>query len=433
MTTVAAIPARPPLPAALPAGGSTATSPPLALPGEHFAVALIYFVIGALGLVFIAPDLARGAFFLPRVAAVVHLFTLGWIMLSIFGALCQFLPVAIDRTIRWQRLAHVTFALEATGVAVFTVALVTSTEHGLHAGAVLVGTAFLLGAINLVATLAGATTRSLTWWALAGASLFLAITPIFGVVLAINLHANVLGAARFATIARHVHVAIGGVVLLVMVGVAHKLLPMFLLAHGVGTRWARAAVVLLFIGALVLALPIGGMIGMRAGATLLGGGLLAFLLQALSYYRHRIRRHIDPGMRLVAAGLVGLAATLVAAPFALAAGLANPRLLVIYHLLLIGAVSLFVAGHYYKIVPFLIWYHRFGPLVGLRPVPRVHELYSGAVASVVVALLVAGWIGLVAGVALASPGVVRASALVFAAGAVVEAVAVASIARRRPA
>ena len=40
MTTVAAIPARPPLPAALPAGGSTATSPPLALPGEHFAVAL---------------------------------------------------------------------------------------------------------------------------------------------------------------------------------------------------------------------------------------------------------------------------------------------------------------------------------------------------------------------------------------------------------
>jgi hypothetical protein len=137
-------------------------------------------------------------------------------------------------------------------------------------------------------------------------------------------------------------------------------------------------------------------------------------------------------MRLVAAGLVGLAGTLVAAPFALAAGLANPQLLVIYHLLLIGAVSLFVAGHYYKIVPFLIWYHRFGPLVGLRPVPRVHELYSGPVASVVVALLVAGWIGLVAGVALASPVVVRTSAFVFAAGTVVEAVAMASIARRRP-
>ena len=415
------------------AGVSTASSPPLRLPGEHFAAGLGAFVCGAIGLVLVAPDLARGACFRPHVVAVVHLFTLGWIMVSIFGALCQFLPVAVDRAIRWEWLAHVTFALQVAGGLIFVGALPTGSARGVHIGAATISAAFLLFAINLAATLAGARTHSLTWWALAGASLFLAITPVFGVVLAINLDQGLLGAERFVTIARHVHVAIGGVVLLVMVGVAHRLLPMFLLAHGVDSRAGGIAVGLLFSGALLLAIPIGGMVTAAPGAILLAAGLLAFLVQALAFYRHRVRRHIDPGMRLAAAGLIGLAAALIAAPLALSAGLANPQLLIAYHLLLLGGVSLFVAGHYYKIVPFLIWYHRFGPLVGLRPVPKVHELYSARAASIAGGLLMAGWLGLVVGVILGSPLVARASALVFAAGTIVEAIAVARIAQRRPA
>jgi hypothetical protein len=257
------------------AGVSAASSPPLLLPGEHFAAALGAFVCGAVGLVLVAPDLARGAFFLPRVVAVVHLFTLGWIMVSIFGALGQFLPVAVDRAIRWERLAHVTFALQVVGVLVFVVALPAGSARGVHLGATAISAAFLLCAVNLAATLAGARTRSLTWWALAGATVFLAITPVYGLVFAINLDQGLLGAGRFVTIARHVHVAIGGVVLLVMVGVAHRLLPMFLLAHGVDSRAGWLAVGLLFSGALLMAIPIGGMATAGPAAVLLAAGLLS--------------------------------------------------------------------------------------------------------------------------------------------------------------
>ena len=35
-----------------------------------------------------------------------------------------------------------------------------------------------------------------------------------------------------------------------------------------------------------------------------------------------------------------------------------------YVLVIVLGISLFVAAHYYKIVPFLVWYHRFGPLAG---------------------------------------------------------------------
>lgn len=424
-----------PRPLAIPgaAPGTTSLSPPLQLPGEHFAAALVFFICGAIGLVVITPDLAAGAFYLPRVVAVVHLFTLGWIVLSIFGALCQFLPVAVGRSLRSEALAHVTFGLLTIGTAVFVTALDVSGRQMLFVGAGLVATAFVLFAGNLIATLAGVEERSLSWWALAGASVFLIITPIYGFVLALNLHSGMLAGERFAVLARHVHVAIGGVVLLVMVGVAHRLLPMFLLSHGAREQAGWAAVTLLFSGALLLALPLGGDIATWIAAALLSAGVVAFLVQAASFLRHSKRRRLDPGMRLAAAGLAGLVLSLVLAPFALSQGLMRPNLLATYHLALLGGISLFVAGHYYKIVPFLIWYHRFGPLVGLRAVPKVSELFPERVAFVDGALLVAGWIGLMTGVFSGSIWLTRASAIVFAAGAVIEAIVVARVAQRRPA
>lgn len=408
-------------------------APPPWLPGRHFAAALAFFACGAAGLFVIAPDLARGAFFMPRVVAVVHLFVLGWIVLSIFGALCQFLPVAVGRPLKWGIATHVAFVAHVGGVALFVTALVAGSQHLLHVGAALLSTAFLVFAANLAATLASAAPdgRSLTWWALAGADLFLVVTPGYGVALALNLHGDLAIADRFTVVAAHAHVAIVGFVLLVVVGVAHRLLPMFLLSHGASERPAWAAVVMLFAGALVLATPFGGGARFALAGVLAAGGVVAFLAQAALFFRHRKRRAIDPGMRLAAVGLVGLALSAALAPFALTRGLTDPHLLATYFVALIGALSLFVAGHYYKIVPFIVWYHRFGPLVGKRKVPKVAELYSEAAARVDAALLVSGWLGLAAATYAGSAGGVRAAALVFTAGALLEIFVIARIAQRR--
>jgi len=409
-----------------------AGAPPAWLPGMHFAAALAYFACGAAGLVLVAPDLARGAFFVPRVAAVVHLFVLGWLVLSIFGALCQFLPVAIGRQVRWQALAQVSFAAQTAGVAAFVGGLATSHRSVLYLGAGLLTLAFVSFGANLVATLAGAKERSLTFWALAGSSLFLLATPAFGFALAMNLHGDVQLASRFATVAAHAHVALVGFVMLVVVGVAHRLLPMFLLSHGASERPAWISVALLFAGALAIAMPASfGIPRIAAAAALTAGGLVAFFVQAALFFRHRKRRTIDPGMRLAAIGIAGIACALVLAPFALSAGVSNPRLLAAYFVVLVGAIGVFVAGHYFKIVPFIVWYHRFGPLVGKQKVPKVAELYSESAAKVVGALLVFGWIGVAAGTFTGSALVVRAFAGSFLAGALVEGFLMTKIARRR--
>lgn len=412
-------------------GGSSATAPPIWLPGQHFAAALVFFVVGSVGLAFVAPDLANGAFYLPRVVAVVHLIVLGFIVLSIFGALCQFLPVAIGRPIRSIVSAQLSFSSHLAGVSLFVTALVIGNRGLLQAGALLLALSFLSFAGNLAATLKGAKERSLTFWALAFASFFLALTPIYGVALALNLHGDLALENRFALVAIHAHVALVGFVLLVIVGVAHRLLPMFLLSHGASERPAWIAVFLLAFGALALALPVGGEIRFIIAGLSSISGTLAFLVQAVGFYRHRKRRAVDPGMRLAGMGLSAIALAALLAPIALSRGLLEPRLLITYFVVLLGGVSLFVAGHYYKIVPFLVWYHRFSHLVGKRKVPNVAELYSQRAALANAALLALGVVGIALSAFFGKALPLRFSALVFAAGAVVELFMIAQVARRK--
>jgi hypothetical protein len=422
-------------PAATGPGLVAGSAPPLRLPAEHFAAALMFWLLGAAGLVWVAPDIAEGLFMLPRVVAVAHLFTLGWITTTILGALYQFLPVALQVPIRSQRVAHLGFVLYVPGLLLFVFGLLTARSAAMLIGAVLFASGLLLFIGNLAATLRRAPERSLTWWALAGAALFLGVTLALGSSLAGNLRWHYLGAERFLAMSVHIHVATMGWVLLVMVGVAHKLLPMFLLSHGASERPGWVSLVLLGGGTGLLVL-LHHVITPRLTwtiAAMLALGLVAFLVQASLFFRHRRKPTLDPGLRLAATALVFLGVALLLAPFHIHLGLSSPRVATGYVLaLLLGGFSLFVAGHYYKIVPFLVWYHRFGPLIGRQPVPRVADLYSAGLGNAAAALLGVGAAGLIVATLLGEPGAARAAALLFAAGAGIVAAQMLSISTKRP-
>ena len=200
----------------------------------------------------------------------------------------------------------------------------------------------------------------------------LGVELVRGLTVAGVVRGGYVGANRFVAVGVDLHVALGGWELLVMVGVAHRLLPMFLLGHGVSDTFSRAAVALIAAGAATLVVFHHGppVIGRWTPALLMGGGLACFLVQASRFYRKRVRRSLDPGMRLAAVALGLLAIGLVLA-VPVVANRASPRLATAYVLVVVGGISLFVAALYYKIVPFLVWFHRFGPLAVKRPVPKV--------------------------------------------------------------
>ena len=344
------------------------------------------------------------------------------------------MPALSQRTqpIRSIRVAHFTFVLYVVGLPLFIGGLALGHPMGMMFGAATFGTALLAFVVNVAATLTRGPRRDVTWWALAGALAFLVVTLALGLTLAGNLRWGFLRELRFLALGVHLHVALGGWVLLVIIGVAQKLLPMFLLSHGGGDRPARAAVALIAAGAAWLTffhhLP--GK-SWRVAAALLGAGLACFLGQAWLFYRRRHRPALDPGMRLAAAGLGLLASSLILAAV-VATQDVHPRVWTAYVSAVVLGISLFVAALYYKIVPFLVWYHRFGPLAGTQAVPQVAELYSAPVAHASGLLLVLGAVGLTGAVLVGQPGVARLAAVVLAGGVVTEAFQMFQLSRSGP-
>lgn len=411
-------PIRPSLLPSIDVGAATTTGS-FRLAAQHFAAAMLFLLTGAIGLLWIAPELAAGAYPSPRVAGIAHLFTLGWLTTTIFGALCQLLPVALGAPLGSTRVGQAAFWAFVPGVALFAAGVATSAVTLHHAGIALVAIGILLATGNLTVSLARATRRDVTWAAVAMALGFLVSTLVLGVVLLHNVHSGFLAQARLRVLAIHLHVALVGWALLMIVGVSHRLLPMFLLAHGADTRWTRRALLLLPPGVVLLASGIALQAAWLTwvGVALLEAGIACFVWQARLFHRARVRREVDVGMKFAASGIGFLVLAAALGPLHLVLGASHPRLATVYVLVgLLGGIVLYVVGHFYKIVPLLAWTVRFRGRMGKERVPTVAELFSSRLAHVQLGCMALGVMALGAGTAAGNVHVVRAGAALFAIG-----------------
>jgi hypothetical protein len=389
------------------------------LAGEHFTAAILYLLAGSAGLVWITPELAIGAYPSPHVAGVTHLFTLGWLTTTIFGALYQLLPVALGAPLRSVRVGHASFWTFAPGAGIFAAGVATNITVLHHLGVALVAIGILLAVGNVASSLPRARSRDVTWVAVAIALSFLSMTLVLGVVLLHNLHSGFLADARLRVLAVHLHVALVGWALIMMTGVSHRLLPMFLLSHGADIRWTKRALALLSVGVLALCVGLDARMPVMTwiAVALLEGGIGCFVWQANSFYRARVRRSIDAGMRFVGSALGFLVVSALLGAAVVARGIAHPRLATIYVMVgLLGGIVLYVIGFFYKIVPLLAWTVRYKDRLGKGTAPTVAATYSSRIAHVQLGLMALGVTALALGTGVGSMHVVRGGAILFLAG-----------------
>ena len=399
------------------AASSPPLSPSVRLAAQHFAAATLYLLAGAVGLVWIAPELAAGLYLAPHVAGVTHLFTLGWLTTIIFGALYQLLPGALGAPIRWPRVAHASFWTFAPGAGLFACGVAQSSTPLHHAGLALVAIGIVLALINIISSLRRSRVRDETWVAMALAVTFLASTFGLGVVLLHNLQTGFLAAARVRVLATHLHVALVGWALMMIVGVSHRLLPMFLQARSADTRWTRRALALLASGLVLLAAGLNTrFLALAWLATgLLELGVACFLRQVYAFHRVRVRTPLDVGMLFTVAALVFLAIAAAVGPAVLLAGSGAPRLATVYVLLgLLGGLVLYVIGFFYKIAPQLAWSLR--NRMGKGTVPAIAELFSSRLALVQLGTMCAALGTLASSILAGSVGGAYAGAALFLAG-----------------
>lgn len=354
---------------------TTRDAPDVRLPLRHIVLAAGALAAAAAVLVAWGP----GIFTDPHLLALTHIVTLGWITLTIMGASYQMVPVVLGVRLWSERAAYVAFWHYVPGVVLLVVGFWWFWPPLFVAGGTLVVGGLLTYTLNMVRTLARVHGRSLYRPYFLAATGYLLAVGVYGLTLAVDFLHPFLGQGPVDHIVFHVLLGVGGWVTLLAMGVAYKLTPMFTLSHGRGDGWGRSVFALVAGGLLALIVVLAitpSRLPVALTALVPTAGILLFLADQTLYLRERRRKRLDLGMRFTAVALGYLALTTALGWGALAGGRVPAPVVLI--LALFGWVGCLMTGQAYKIVPFLVWVHRFGARAGLEPVPLLREMYGAA-------------------------------------------------------
>lgn len=345
------------------AGLSFEQAPPFALPLRFFLTAPLFLVAAAV-LIVLAPDTLASRW-TPSALALTHALTLGFLAMVMLGALMQMLPVVAGATIPFSpAVAWLTHVALSSGSAALMAGFLSGDALLHQIGIALLAGAFaafvVAAAFSLARAVAGVTVSGVR---LALASL--ALAAALGLALALSRSGAWTLAETAAVIAAHAALGLLGWVLLLVVGVAYQVVPMFQITPPYPPRVARWLVPVLFTLLLILALaPLLPQAAASAVALIaqvgLAAGILVFALATLRLQSQRRRKLPDVTLDFWRVGMASLIASVAAWMLARlwpawADSDAYPMLLGV---LFIGgfAVSV-VSGMLYKIVPFLAWFH----------------------------------------------------------------------------
>lgn len=389
------------------------------LPIHFFTAAVALFGLGVAAAPWVVGDLIE-FFYQPRILAVTHTFTLGWITSAIMGVMYRFVPALTKRPLRFPRLARWQFGLflfSATGLMAHM--LIGEWAPTWMAAAVIVLSAVFF-AVNMLYCLGPFWHKSPAETGMCMSVLFLPLAATLGMLLALDKSLGFLSGNVISNLASHAHLAALGWVSLTICAVSYRMAPAFLLSELTLPRVA-----------------IGQLYGLATGIAGLGLSLLGFipnpsiwsvviLLALLTYVgvlstlvRNR-RIPIDWTMRHALTGIVCLLLS-VGLGFLLLwvdpdSELGN-RVAGAYGVLgLLGWVTNFIIGMSYKLFP--------GFVVGVRErrgwsTPAIAELSLRSSRPVVFVLMNAGVLTLAGGLITAQVTVAWLGALMISIGGLI--------------
>lgn len=385
---------------------TTSRAASLSLPLRYMVAGLAFAVLAFGFATAYAPSFLDGAILTPHLLAVTHLTALGWLTMIAMGAMYQFVPVVLDVGIFSERLGKLQFYLYLAGVAGLAYEMGTGRMQTVAWPAGLLVLAIGIFLYNMVRTLTRVERWPLTGWFVMAALTSLGLVVTAGLALALNLILGFLPLSQLALVEAHAHLAALGWLGLLVVGVSYKLTPMFALSHPFDEwRLGKPTFILLTMGAAALfaslLLRLGGS-ALLACWFVLAAGVGLYVWDYATMLRVRRRRPIDLTQQHNIAGLCGLVlATLLGLALILTSpdAAVHPRLQLAYAVMaLAGWLGLTTLGQLYKIVPFLVWTHRFAPRMGKQKVPLLNDLYPRRLAS-------AGFVGLLLGLLAAVIGI----------------------------
>lgn len=365
-------------------GLSLDQAPPIGVPFGFFITGLVWALVAGLLLLFTTGQGLLQSRWNPEVVALTHLFTVGFLLTTMMGALFQVLPVVAGTPVKavrfWSKLI---LFLQSFGTAGFIYALATGgiAHSSLFVSSLIAGVFIFIGL--LFSSMYKKSIKPPAAKGIKLAILGLLITVILGGTLVALLRGMGLGQAdymsptvlRITPVLADLHLLQGllGWAFLLIVSVSYQVIPMFFVTSPFPAYFTKyfGGGVFVFIlinmfcavGASQFNLPI---LGLARYLTTLPLALYAVFLLLLVGRRKRKVPDVSLLFWKMSAWLTLAAVFLWVAlslPYQSIFGawaipeLITKRLEVVLGVLFVAAISGVILGMQQKIIPFLIWFH----------------------------------------------------------------------------
>jgi cbb3-type cytochrome oxidase subunit 1 len=395
-----------------------APSPKVVVP--HYVFGGVILFLTSVLIVFY-PAAFTQHFFSAQLLAITHLLVLGWITMIIFGALYQLLPVIMEVKLYSEQLAKFSFALLGVGTVLLAFAFWRfSFGVVMYVAGSLIVISVILFVINVLRTAQSSSKNVVERTFIVSSVIWLLFTVLAGLALAVNLSHPYLKVSHIELLKLHAHAGLVGWFIQLIIGVSSKLLPMFMVSHGVSTKKLNFAFYYINIGLVVgvVSLYFQFKIAILLSAVFVAAGIIAYLLFLIKSYKKRVKKQLDIGMKQSALSYAILVIPLFLVftlifNFEFLNTLTLPLSVAYGSAIVIGFITSLVMGQTYKTLPFIVWLKVYKGRVGKVVLPLPKDLYSEKVANAQVWLFAAGFVFLLIGISVTSQILVMLGGIVL--------------------
>jgi len=366
-------------------GLSLEQAPPLSIPASFFLTIPVGLLCAAY-LMFTTVAAAFGSPWTPQSLSLVHIGTLGILAMGMVGALYQMTPIVAGTPVPFARLAHLVHLLLLVGLGGFLWRLSDGPLYAMTIAIYCFTLAFVAFLLPLGWALIQAATRDETVQGMRLAILSLASVTVIGLIMARGFSGGAFPGERMLWVQVHMSLALLGWVGGLVMAVSWQVIPMFYLAPIIKKTTKYWLFGILLAGLLMPLATIfldAGIVDFLSNRQI--AAIAALPAAAVIWLFHpvlilhnisqRKRKRSDASLLF---WKTGLTTALLLIPVAIAALLlTDPRWQVLFGWLTIwGWAGMIMHGMLSRIVPFLVWFHRYSARVGLEPTPSMRSLLS---------------------------------------------------------
>ncbi len=385
----------------------------------HYITAAISFFVICL-LMFVSSKAFIGHYFHPKLLAITHITTLGWISLIIIGSLYQLAPVITNTSLYSIKMAIFTYLCIIVGTVLLAISFwFFNIGYLIQTASVILFSGISVFLINIYLTTQQSKEKSIEADFIVTSILWLWLTVFLGTLLAFNFRYTFLPKEHLYFLKIHAHIGLLGWFLCLIIGISSKLIPMFLISGKLNSKLLNYSYYLLNVGLLgftIDSLFFSGDVRSVIYVSLILIALIFFIIYIKDAYNKRLKKSLDINLKHSYISFILIFIPIVfwlTLKFKIIHDIKiqNQLSIAIAFSILFGFISLLILGQTFKNLSFIVWLKKYQKYSEKNKAPLPKDLYSEKIAKMQLYVFLSGFV-------IALAGIIRSNSTLISIGSI---------------